>query len=102
LPETSSENETQTLETSSREARKMKMRFILTMEDLEVEDKRIDSLTVDWTEEVTQEQVLSMSREWISAQNFLSQRMVGLSKVGESTLTIEPVFASEEGSDPCR
>jgi len=96
LPETSSEIEIQTLEASSREARKMKMRFILTMEDLEVGEKRIDSLTVDWTEEVTQEQVLSMSREWITAQNFLSQRMVGLSKVGESTLTIEPVFASEE------
>jgi len=74
----------------------MRMRFILTMEDLEVENKRIDTLTVDWTEEVTQEQVLSMSKEWITAQNFLSHRMVGLRKVGESTLTIEPVFASEE------
>jgi hypothetical protein len=76
----------------------MKMRFILTMEDLEVDSERIDSLTVDWIDEVTQEQVLTMSREWITAQNFLSQRMEGLSKVGESTLTIEPVFVSEEGA----
>ena len=69
----------------------MKMRFTLTMEDLLVEDKHVDNVIFDWIEEVTQEQVLSMSQEWITTTNFLTSRMTGLQKVGESSLTIEPI-----------
>jgi len=69
----------------------MKMRFTLTMEDLLVEDKHVDNVIFDWVEEVTQEQVLSMSQEWITTTNFLTSRMTGLQKVGESSLTIEPI-----------
>jgi hypothetical protein len=32
-----------------------------------------------------------MSQKWISSQNFLTRRMIGLQRVGESSLTIEPV-----------
>ena len=69
----------------------MKMRFTLNMEDLVVGGNRIDNMVLDWEEEVTQERVLEISNIWISSQTFLTEKMRGLSKVGESSLTIEPV-----------
>ncbi len=69
----------------------MKMRFTLTMEDLVIEDDKVDNMIIDWVEDVSQERVLEMSHEWITSKNFLTERMVGLKKVGESSLTIEPV-----------
>lgn len=35
--------------------------------------------------------LLDISHNWITSQNFLTQRMTGLSRVGESSLTIEPL-----------
>jgi hypothetical protein len=69
----------------------MKMKFTLSMEDLLVEGTRIDNMIIDWVEDVSQEEVLEMSQQWITSQNFLTERMVGLKRVGESSLTIEPV-----------
>jgi len=69
----------------------MKVRFILTMDDLTVEDRRIDQLILDWECELEQEEILRLSHDWISSQNFLTRRMVGLARVGESSLTIEPL-----------
>jgi len=74
----------------------MRMRFTLTMEDLLVEGARVDNMVIDWIEDVSQAEVLEMSHQWITSKNFLTERMVGLKKVGESSLTIEPV---EEGID---
>jgi hypothetical protein len=70
---------------------KMKMRFTLTMEDLVVEEARVDNMIIDWVEDVSQAEVLEMSHQWITSKNFLTERMIGLTKVGESSLTIEPV-----------
>jgi hypothetical protein len=69
----------------------MKMKFTLNMENLEVNGRSIDAMVLDWIEEVSQEEVLEMSQQWISSQTFLTDRMIGLHKVGESSLTIEPV-----------
>ncbi len=69
----------------------MKVRFTLTMEDITVAGRDIDSLILDWESDVNEQQVLDLSHRWISTQNFLSQRMEGLSRVGESSLTIEPL-----------
>ena len=69
----------------------MKMKFTLNMEDLIVEGNEIDNMIMDWEEDVTQERVLEISNLWISSQTFLTEKMEGLSKVGESSLTIEPV-----------
>ncbi|MCP4583140.1 MAG: hypothetical protein GY839_16150 [candidate division Zixibacteria bacterium] len=69
----------------------MKMRFTLTMEDLVVEEARVDNMIIDWVEDVSQAEVLEMSHQWITSKNFLTERMIGLTKVGESSLTIEPV-----------
>ena len=56
-----------------------------------VNETHIDRLTIAWINEVTEDEVLSMSGQWIGTQNLLSQRMTGLKKVGESSLTIEPI-----------
>jgi len=69
----------------------MRMRFTLTMEDLVVESTQVDNMIIDWVEDVSQAEVLEMSHQWITSKNFLTERMVGLKKVGESSLTIEPV-----------
>jgi hypothetical protein len=54
-------------------------------------EEHIDRLTISWINDATEEEVLSMSGKWISAKNFLTQRLTDLKKVGESSLTIEPV-----------
>lgn len=69
----------------------MKVKFTLTMDDLTVDDLHYDSVVIDWVSEVQQEEVLEMSQRWITSQNFLTRRMIGLQRVGESSLTIEPV-----------
>jgi len=72
----------------------MKTRFTLSMEDLLVDGVRINNMIIDWIEDVTQQEVLEMSHQWITSKNFLTERMIGLKKVGESSLTIEPVEES--------
>jgi hypothetical protein len=61
------------------------------MNDLTVDNQHYDNVTIDWISEHKQEEVLEMSQRWISAPNFLTRKMVGLQRVGESSLTIEPV-----------
>jgi hypothetical protein len=70
---------------------KVKVKFTLNMQNLTVNETHLDRLSISWINEVTEEEVLSMSGQWISTQNFLTQRMIGLKKVGESSLTIEPI-----------
>ena len=69
----------------------MLVKFVLTMEDLKLEDQTIDSLEFNWTGDLSQDEILQISRKWITTQNFLTERMVGLNHVGESSLTIEPM-----------
>jgi len=69
----------------------MKVKFTLMMDDLTVEGVHYDEVSIDWVSEIAQEEVLDLSQQWITSQNFLTQRMLGLSRVGESSLTIEPV-----------
>ena len=69
----------------------MKVKFVLTMDDLVVDDRSIDQVVLDWQSEMEQIEILELSHQWITSKNFLTQRMVGLSRVGESSLTIEPL-----------
>jgi hypothetical protein len=69
----------------------MQVRFTLTMDDVIVDGKAIDCVILDWISDMEYDEVLSISHNWISSQNFLTQRMSGLSRVGESSLTIEPL-----------
>ena len=69
----------------------MLVRFTLTMDDLTVGGEHFDSVVLDWESDTSQEEVMRMSEKWISTQDFLTRRMLGLTRVGESSLTIEPV-----------
>lgn len=74
----------------------MKVKFVLLMDDLTIDDRCIDQVIIDWECDMEHEDILRLSHEWISSQNFLTQRMVGLERVGESSLTIEPL---DDGTD---
>lgn len=69
----------------------MKVKFTLTMDDVTVDNHDIDTLILDWVDDIDEEEVLDLSHRWISTQNFLSKSMEGLTRVGESSLTIEPM-----------
>ena len=76
----------------------MKVKFTLHMENLTVAspqpqepEEHIDRLTICWISDVSEQEVLSMSGQWISSKDFLTQKMIDLKTVGESSLTIEPV-----------
>ena len=69
----------------------MKVKFVLTMDDLVVNDQTIEQVVLDWESEVEQDEILELSHRWITSRNFLTTRMVGLTRVGESSLTIEPL-----------
>lgn len=69
----------------------MKVKFVLTMDDVVVENRKIDQIIMDWESDINQQEILDVSHQWITTQNFLTQRMVGLMRVGESSLTIEPL-----------
>lgn len=69
----------------------MKVKFTLTMDNLVVDGKVIDQVILDWVSDIEHEELMAVSHSWISSQNFLTQRMTGLSRVGESSLTIEPL-----------
>jgi hypothetical protein len=79
------------VESESRKAVPMKVKFTLTMDDATVSGGHYDSIVIDWVSDMAQDEVLRLSQQWITSQNFLTQRMVGLSRVGESSLTIEPI-----------
>jgi hypothetical protein len=69
----------------------MRVKFVLTMDDVVVDDRSIDQLILDWEDDVDQSEILQLSHQWITSKNFLTQRMEGLLQVGESSLTIEPL-----------
>ena len=69
----------------------MLVRFRLEMDNLIVHGEHFDCVTIDFTEDVTREDVMGFSKKWITSRNFLTSRMNGLSEVGESALTIEKV-----------
>jgi hypothetical protein len=69
----------------------MKVKFTLTMDGVTVNGRNIDSIILDWISDIDHNEVLSISHNWITSQNFLTQRMTGLTRVGESSLTIEPL-----------
>lgn len=69
----------------------MLVEFILIMEDLIVDDQRIDEVSFRWQTDISHAEILELSHEWITSHNFLTHRMIGLQRVGESSLTIEPM-----------
>ena len=77
----------------------MRVKFVLTMDEAVVNDQKIDQIILDWEADIDKEEILEVSHKWITTQNFLTQRMVGLTRVGESSLTIEPLEEPEPEPD---
>lgn len=77
----------------------MRVRFILSMDNLLVHGERIDNLVVDWEDDSTHDEIMRLSQSWISSRNFLTERMNGLTEVGESSLTIEPLDVDPQQND---
>ena len=69
----------------------MKVKFTLTMDDVIVDNQHLDNIILDWEDDMNQGEILELSQKWITSKNFLTSRMIGLTHVGESSLTIEPV-----------
>lgn len=72
----------------------MLVEFNLTMTDLMVDARCYDQLIITWREDLETDEILKLSHAWIAEKNFLTTRMEGLDRVGESSLTIEP-------AEPC-
>jgi hypothetical protein len=69
----------------------MKIKFTLNMDNLLVDQTRVDRVVISWISDLSQEEVFSLSQNWIGDQDFLLHKMDGLKRVGESSLTIEPM-----------
>ena len=76
----------------------MKVKFVLTMDDLVINDKKVDQVILDWQSDVAQDEILELSHNWITSKNFLTKRMEGLTRVGESSLTIEPLEEEQDAN----
>jgi hypothetical protein len=76
----------------------MRIKFVLTMDDLVVDDRSYDQVVLDWESDMEQTALLELSHLWITSKNFLTQRMTGLTHVGESSLTIEPLEEERENA----
>jgi hypothetical protein len=74
----------------------MKVKFVLTMDNLVVNENEIDQVTLNWESDIEQDELMALSQKWITSKNFLTKRMEGLTKVGDSSLTIEPLDVEEE------
>ena len=74
----------------------MKVKFVLTMDDLVVNEENIDQVILDWVDDLEHDEILAISHRWITTQNFLTTRMEGLNRVGEFSLTIEPIEETQD------
>lgn len=64
--------------------------FALTMKDLVVHGQTFDQVRFVWYAEHGQNELLRISHRWMTEEYLLTSSMIGLEKVGESSLTIEP------------
>ena len=61
------------------------------MKNVLLKNQLVDQLTLEWIGPATPQEVLFMSQKWLSDQNFLTERLGDVKKVGESSFTIEPL-----------
>lgn len=78
----------------------MRVRYTLTMDNVLVHGERFDTVVFDWEDEASHDEIMHLSQKWITSRNFLTERMNGLSEVGESSLTIEPIEAVSTPGPP--
>lgn len=64
--------------------------FTLSMEDAVVDGINYDQIEISWTDILTREELDECTSQWMRTQNFLTRRMIGLERIGESMLSINP------------
>lgn len=64
--------------------------FTLSLEDVVVNGINYDQIEITWTDILTREELDECTSQWMRTQNFLTRRMIGLERIGESMLTINP------------
>lgn len=69
----------------------MRVKFVLTMKDLVIEGQMRKKVVIAWEDDLDSQEITELSHKWVSSRNFLTNRMTGLDRVGESVLTIEPL-----------
>lgn len=69
----------------------MKIKLVLIMENVTLCDKRVDQIIIEWEEISDPSKVLDLSKRWINEKNFITKRMLEVTYVGASSLTIEPL-----------
>lgn len=73
----------------------MLVKFILTMEDAIVDFDHcvecFDKIILQWLSNLDQPEILEISHRWLTTERYLVNRMVGLLRVGGSSLEIEPI-----------
>ena len=65
------------------------------MDDILVDGQHYDQVVIDWISEMEQEEVDSAVQDFFSSQSSLTRRMIGLQRVGESSLTLEPMSRTD-------
>lgn len=68
---------------------KEKMKFTLLMEDLVLDDENIDEVFLVWKGDHTLDELTKMMYQWYTSRNFLTSRIINLTRVGGSILTME-------------
>ncbi len=74
----------------------MLVRLVLKIENVVVNSICYDELSFDWTENTSEKDIANFSQFWGDNSSLLTQTMDGLTKIGSSSLIIEPVNISEE------
>lgn len=81
------------MEEKPEEQKKQKIKLTLRMSHVVLEgaNSQVDAVEISCVEEKTEEETLTLSKQWLRDQDFLKNHIIGLKKFGESSLTIEPV-----------
>jgi len=69
----------------------MKVKFVLTMDDVVIDEQHRNQVVLDWVSDVDDSDLIDLSAKWTVLKQSLTDRMVGLLKVGHSSISFQPV-----------
>jgi len=68
----------------------MLVQCTLAMIDVIVDNTHYDEIEITWLQTMSDEELYTASQAWFCEAGFLSRRMTGLQRVGDSSLTFNP------------
>ncbi len=68
------------------------IKFILALEQVEVDHIPYDQITLIWDEPIDHDRAMALARDWLcdDCHSALKQRL-GITNLGEASLTLEPI-----------